>query len=106
MTARRRALASRLAAAVLILIFGGAAIVRAVNTTLCVEVGMTLPDNPEVKEFLKCANPVHILPSCCRHLLTLTKYYDCLTVPAFVDRINRFLNGKTTVNGVQQDCVS
>ncbi|GIL44541.1 hypothetical protein Vafri_2070 [Volvox africanus] len=106
MAHRRRAFASRLAAAVLILIFSGAAIVRAVNITRCEEAGKTLPNSTEVKAFVKCANPVRLLPSCCRHLLTLTKYYDCLTVPTFVERINRFLNGTTTVSNVQEDCVS
>ncbi|GLI65512.1 hypothetical protein VaNZ11_009063 [Volvox africanus] len=105
--ARRRAFASRLAAAVLILIFGGAAIVRGLDTTNCDQAGKTLPGNPHFKEFLACIHPPRLDASCCIHLPMATpNLYDCLTVPSFVAQVNQAVRGKTDATAIQRDCKS
>ncbi|GIL75855.1 hypothetical protein Vretimale_5565 [Volvox reticuliferus] len=104
---QRRASTLRLVAALLILILGGAAIVKAMDTSNCDQAGRTLPDNPHIKEFVACVNPARIDPSCCSHLPMATpNFYDCLTIPSFVAQVKQAVKGKTDVTAIRRDCKS
>ncbi|EFJ43861.1 hypothetical protein VOLCADRAFT_118937 [Volvox carteri f. nagariensis] len=76
------------------------------DTANCEAARTTLPSNPDIAAFRKCANDKPISVPCCRKLMPFAKYYDCLSVPSYRTEVDTFLKGVTTVAEVEKACIS
>ncbi|KXZ56304.1 hypothetical protein GPECTOR_1g268 [Gonium pectorale] len=71
----------------------------------CEAVRSTITKDPAVVAFKACAGKKPISVECCRNLIPLAQYYDCLNDPGYQKEVGDFLKGTTTLAEVQKACL-
>ncbi|KXZ56313.1 hypothetical protein GPECTOR_1g276 [Gonium pectorale] len=102
--ANRRTVAAGVLAALLVI---GLATQTAHAATIpkCEAVRDTIAGNPSAQAFKACAGKKPISVECCRNLLPLAEYQDCLAQPEYRSQVNGWLGGVTTVEEAQKACL-